>query len=51
MKKNLITSILYTIVATVLLGLIYPLAVTGLAQLLAKDQANGQLLKKNCVTV
>jgi len=51
MKKNLITSILYTIVATVLLGLIYPLAVTGLAQLLAKDQANGQLLKKNGVTV
>ena len=51
MKKNLITSILYTIVATVLLGLIYPLVVTGLAQLLAKDQANGQLLKKNGVTV
>jgi potassium-transporting ATPase KdpC subunit len=51
MKKNLITSILYTIVATVLLGLIYPSVVTGLAQLLAKDQANGQLLKKNGVTV
>lgn len=51
MKKNIITSILYTVVATVLLGIIYPLAVTGLAQLIAKDQANGQLVKKNGVTV
>jgi K+-transporting ATPase ATPase C chain len=51
MKKNVITSILYTVVATVLLGLIYPLVVTGLAQMLAKDQANGQLIKKDGVTV
>jgi K+-transporting ATPase ATPase C chain len=51
MKKNLITSILYTAVATVLLGIVYPLAVTGLAQALAKDRANGQLVKKNGVTV
>jgi K+-transporting ATPase ATPase C chain len=51
MKKNLITSILYTAVATVLLGIVYPLAVTGLAQVLAKDRANGQLVKKNGVTV
>lgn len=51
MKKNFITSILYTVVATVLLGLIYPLVVTGLAQMLAKDQANGQLIKKDGVTV
>jgi potassium-transporting ATPase KdpC subunit len=51
MKKNFITSILYTAVATVLLGVIYPLVVTGLAQLLARDQANGQLIKKNGVTV
>jgi K+-transporting ATPase ATPase C chain len=50
MKKNLITSILYTAVATVLLGIVYPLAVTGLAQVLAKDRANGQLVKKNGVT-
>lgn len=51
MRKNIITSILYTVVATVLLGVIYPLAVTGLAQMLAKDQANGQLVKKDGVTV
>jgi potassium-transporting ATPase KdpC subunit len=51
MKKNLITSILYTAVATVLLGIVYPLAVIWLAQVLAKDRANGQLVKKNGVTV
>ncbi len=47
MKKNLITSVLMTIVTTVLLGLIYPLTVTALAQLLFKDKANGQILHRN----
>jgi K+-transporting ATPase ATPase C chain len=44
--KNLITAILMTIVTTVLLGLIYPLAVTGLAQVIFPDKANGQLIKR-----
>jgi K+-transporting ATPase ATPase C chain len=44
--KNLTTAILMTIVTTVLLGLIYPLAVTGLAQVIFPDQANGQLIKR-----
>lgn len=47
MKKQLITSILMTLVTTVLLGLIYPLAVTAAAQLLFKDKANGQLMQKD----
>lgn len=47
MKKNLVTSLLMTVVTTVLLGLIYPLLVTGLAQLLFRDKANGQLISKN----
>src|SRR3984885_12395293 len=47
MKKNLITSVLMTIVTTVLLGIIYPLLVTGLAQLFFKDKANGQLIGQN----
>jgi K+-transporting ATPase ATPase C chain len=47
MKKNLITSILMTIATTVLLGIIYPLVVTGLAQLFFKDKANGQLIVQN----
>jgi K+-transporting ATPase ATPase C chain len=47
MKKNLVTSILMTIATTILLGLIYPLLVTGLAQVLFHDKANGQLITKN----
>jgi K+-transporting ATPase ATPase C chain len=47
MKKNLIISILMTVVTTILLGVIYPLVVTGLAQVLFKDKANGQLIVQN----
>jgi K+-transporting ATPase ATPase C chain len=47
MKKNLLTAILMTLATTVLLGIIYPLVVTGLAQLLFHDKANGQLLEAN----
>jgi K+-transporting ATPase ATPase C chain len=47
MKKNLITSVLMTIVTTILLGIVYPLVVTGLAQLFFKDKANGQLIVQN----
>src|SRR6266853_6230063 len=45
MKKNLITAVLMTIATTVLLGILYPLLVTGLAQLIFPNQANGQLLR------
>ncbi len=47
MKKNLVTAILMTIATTVLLGLIYPLVVTGLAQALFPKQANGELIEVN----
>jgi len=50
MKKNLITAILYTIVTTVLLGLIYPLLVVGLARIWP-EKANGQLISRNGVVV
>ncbi len=36
-----------TVVTTVLLGVIYPLVVTGLAQVLFRDKANGQLIVRN----
>ncbi len=44
--KNLVTAILMMIVTTILLGLIYPLVVTGLAQVIFPDQANGQLIRR-----
>jgi K+-transporting ATPase ATPase C chain len=44
MKRNIITAILYTAATTLLFGLVYPLVVTGAAQLFFKDKANGQLI-------
>jgi K+-transporting ATPase ATPase C chain len=49
--KNLITAILMTIVTTILLGIIYPLVVTGLAQVIFPDQANGSLIRRADGTV
>jgi K+-transporting ATPase ATPase C chain len=47
MRRNLITAILYTVVTTVIFGLVYPFVVTGIAQVLFKDKANGQLIQQN----
>jgi K+-transporting ATPase ATPase C chain len=47
MKKNLVTAVLMTIATTVLLGIIYPLVVTGLAKVLFPNQANGQLIERS----
>jgi K+-transporting ATPase ATPase C chain len=44
MKRTIITAILYTVVTTILFGLVYPLVVTGIAQVFFKDKANGQLI-------
>lgn len=51
MKKNLLIAFLMTIVTTVLLGLIYPLVVTGLAQVIFPQKANGQLIVKDGTVV
>jgi len=51
MKKNLITAVRMTVATTVLLGIIYPLVVTGLAQLIFPKQANGQLIQKDGKTI
>jgi K+-transporting ATPase ATPase C chain len=45
--RNLVVAVLMTIVTTLLLGVAYPLVVTGLAQVLFRDQANGQLLERD----
>jgi potassium-transporting ATPase KdpC subunit len=47
MKKNLIIAALMTLVTTVLFGLLFPLLITGLAQVLFHDQANGELVSRN----
>jgi K+-transporting ATPase ATPase C chain len=46
MKKNLMISIWMTLATTVLLGIIYPLVVTGLAQVMFPRQANGELIQQ-----
>ena len=47
MFKQIRIAILLTVVATVLLGLLYPLAVTVIAQVLFPNQANGSLIYKD----
>ena len=47
MKKHLITAFLMTIATTILLGVMYPLVITALAQVLFKDKANGQIRYRN----
>jgi K+-transporting ATPase ATPase C chain len=46
MKRNLLISIWMTLATTVLLGIIYPLLVTGLAQVMFPRQANGNLIQR-----
>jgi len=45
--KSLITAVLMTVVTAVLLGLIYPLAITGIAQVIFPEKANGQLIVRD----
>jgi K+-transporting ATPase ATPase C chain len=45
--KLLIQSILLTIVFTVITGILYPLAITGISQVAFHDQANGSLLVRD----
>jgi potassium-transporting ATPase KdpC subunit len=47
MRRQLVPAILILIVFTVLTGLVYPLAVTGVAQVAFPNRADGSLLEKN----
>jgi len=49
--RNLLIAVLMTLATTILLGLVYPLVVTGLAQVLFRDKANGQLIERNGTVV
>ncbi|HTU77966.1 MAG TPA: potassium-transporting ATPase subunit C [Solirubrobacteraceae bacterium] len=45
MKRDIVTSIIGVIVFAILLGLVYPLAITGISQLAFPGNANGQQVK------
>jgi K+-transporting ATPase ATPase C chain len=45
--KNLTAAVLMTIVTTLILGIVYPLVITGIAQVAFPDKANGQLIERN----
>jgi K+-transporting ATPase ATPase C chain len=42
MRRNLVTSARAVLLLTLLLGVVYPLATTGIAQVVFPDQANGE---------
>lgn len=45
LRRQLVTGLLMTVVLTVLLGFVYPLAVTGISQLTMSKRADGSLVK------
>src|SRR5499426_4311638 len=45
--RNLIAAVLMTIVTTLILGIVYPLVITGIAQVAFPDKANGQLIERD----
>jgi K+-transporting ATPase ATPase C chain len=47
MKKHLITACLYTLVTSIGLGLVYPAVVTGIAQVMFREKATGQLISQD----
>jgi K+-transporting ATPase ATPase C chain len=47
MRRQLVTGLMMTLAMTVLVGLAYPLAMTGIAQGLMKSKANGSYVSEN----
>jgi potassium-transporting ATPase KdpC subunit len=46
-RGSLVIAVRYTLVTTVLLGIVYPLLITGIAQLTMRNKANGQLIVRD----
>ena len=44
---SLRVAVLMTVVTTLLLGVVYPLTITGIAQVVFPDQANGELIERD----
>jgi K+-transporting ATPase ATPase C chain len=49
--RNLLTAAVMTVVTTVMLGILYPMAITGIAQVAFPHEANGQLIERNGTVV
>ena len=47
MRQNLVSSVLAIVVTTAFFGFVYPLVMTGFAQVVFKHQANGSLISRN----
>jgi potassium-transporting ATPase KdpC subunit len=47
MKREIRIAVIFLLIFTVLGGILYPLAVTGIAQAIFQRQANGSLIKEN----
>ena len=47
MRRQLVPAIISMVIFTVALGIVYPLFITGVAQVAFKDKANGSLIKQN----
>ena len=51
MKRYFITACLYTAITALLLGIVYPLVITGIAHVVFPAQASGQLVLRNGAAV
>ena len=47
MRRQLVPAIISMVIFTVLLGIVYPLVVTGVAQVAFKHKANGSIVEQN----
>jgi len=47
MRNVLLVAVRYTLITTVLLGIVYPLTITGIAHLTMPNKADGQLIVRN----
>ncbi len=51
MKKHIVTACLYTVITAFLLGIVYPLVITGIAHVAMRNRADGQLIVQNGQTI
>lgn len=47
MKRHIISACLYTAVTAVVLGILYPLLITGVSHIAFRDKASGELIQRN----